>query len=119
MPIMWQELQLMAWLSESRGSKYSILPSTTLAGLAGLSGSAGGASGSGLNSPCACFIRADCDHAGEQASDTPAASNRVFAWPRMRNLLDLACRSPLPCGMASHFQAVEHLHDSNAARGRC
>src|SRR5690242_3892027 len=64
MPIMWQELQLIAWLSDRRGSKYSILPSATLSGVAGLPGSAGGVAGIGLNSCCARCCRSVCDHAG-------------------------------------------------------
>ena len=48
-PMLWQELQLIAWLADSRGSKYSMVPSSTLAGVAALPGSAGGAAGIGSN----------------------------------------------------------------------
>src|SRR6516162_3019162 len=40
-PRLWQELQLMIWLADSRGSKKSIFPSSTLAGVAGLPGQLG------------------------------------------------------------------------------
>src|SRR5512135_2584106 len=42
-PMLWQELQLMAWLADSRGSKYSILPNSIFAGVDALPGSSGGA----------------------------------------------------------------------------
>ena len=44
----------MLWLSESLGSKYSTLPSVTIAGVIDTSFMAGAASGIGLNSACAC-----------------------------------------------------------------
>ena len=56
-PMLWQELQLIAWLAESRGSKYSMAPSSTFAGVAGLPGNAGGAVGIGLNRALAAVIR--------------------------------------------------------------
>ena len=46
-PTMWQELQLMVCNSESLGSKYSILPSSTRSAVASTPGTAGGASGIG------------------------------------------------------------------------
>ena len=48
--MLWQELQLIAWLAESLGSKYSILPSSAFAGVVGFPGNAGGEAGMGLNS---------------------------------------------------------------------
>ena len=59
-PTLWQELQLIAWLAESLGSKYSMFPSSTFAGVAGLPGSAGGMVGIGLNCACAAVIRLSC-----------------------------------------------------------
>jgi hypothetical protein len=74
MPTIWHELQLMAWLSDSRGSKYSILPSSTLAGVAALPGSGGALAGIGLNRPWACFIKAVCDHAWPVAREARTIS---------------------------------------------
>src|ERR1019366_3613166 len=44
-PILWHELQLIAWLADSRGSKKSILLSATFDGVAGLLPSVGGVAG--------------------------------------------------------------------------
>jgi hypothetical protein len=62
---LWQELQLIAWLADSRGSKNSIVPSKTFAGVVGLPGNCGGAVGIGLNCCCAFVIRSFCARAGE------------------------------------------------------
>ena len=50
-PTRWQELQLIVWDSDRRGSKYSILPSSTRSGVASTPSSTGGVIGIGSNRP--------------------------------------------------------------------
>jgi nitrate/nitrite transporter NarK len=64
--MLWQELQLIAWLADSRGSKYNIFPSKSFAGVAGLPGNAGAVGGIGLNCACAAVINASAARSGPQ-----------------------------------------------------
>src|SRR5690554_7988147 len=48
-PTVWQGLQLIRWLEDSRGSKDSILPSSTLVGVSSLPSITGGYVGTGSN----------------------------------------------------------------------
>lgn len=55
---LWQEKHETLPLDDSRGSKYSILPSSTLSAVAGLSAGAGATSGSACQEPVAAAITA-------------------------------------------------------------
>ena len=67
-PRLWQVLQLISQLAESRGSKNSIFPSLTLAGVAGLPSSSGAVAGTGWNIPTARASNASLVSVGEIAS---------------------------------------------------
>jgi hypothetical protein len=71
--MLWQVLQLIRALFESRGSKYSILPSSILSGVNGLRVSWDGASGIGLKILLARSLR-----------DSLAAAGRLVAIKAMR-----------------------------------
>src|SRR5512140_1670745 len=53
---LWHEKHATLPLDESRGSKYSILPSSTLAAVVGLSAGAGATSGSACQGPAAATV---------------------------------------------------------------
>jgi hypothetical protein len=58
---LWQVLQLISQLEESRGSKNSIFPNSTLAGLEGFVFSVGAVDGMGLKAFCAFWSTASPD----------------------------------------------------------
>src|SRR5512141_384632 len=74
-PRLWQVLQLMSQLDDNRGSKNSILPSSTFAGFDGFPFSSGGRDGTGLKAAVACFIKSSwAQPSGAIAIHMPATS---------------------------------------------